>query len=316
MSTAGLMKIGIGRETTAGTEADQGNIIGFEVDSFDSGERAMKENKEVIVGEIEKNSGAAVVAQYSEPSFGGYCNAEQVPLLLYAFLGDNTTSADTPETGVTKHAVSALVSNTPPSLSIVYIENAVTQSILNFRVQAVTIEAVQQGRVKFTCSGKGLYPVTSTRTISYDAVTDFTAKHAVVKLDATEVPFQRFKVEFARNVEVIPQLNSLAPRDFKSGPIDFKGDGDITFDNNTYRDGWANNTTYALQFLLQNDSNIGATSTPAKIQIDLTKADINEFTTDRSLDNQTTSSFTFQGHKLRTETDMVTAEIFNNVTAY
>ena len=313
--TGNLGQVGIGIQKVDDlTAAVQGDIIGLELESFDEGLRVTKENKEVMAGRIEKNAGADVTAIFAEPSFSGIASVEELPLLILAMLGDITTVANSPEAGVNTHTIVSSNDNTPPSLTLVYISNGFTNQIVGFRAGSLTIESVSENRVKFEVTGRGRYAEVSSLVVPYENKVNFSIGDSCADVAGSQVDFERFKVEFTRDIINVPTICNLQYKKFLSGPLELKGDGDLVFTEEGYRDNWAENDILAFVFnLIRTSVTIGASTNP-RVSITVPEADLNEYSTDRALDSKVMSSFVLQAQKKPSITQMVSVVAVNEET--
>jgi hypothetical protein len=205
----------------------------------------------------------------SEFSASGNARAQTLGYLMKLALG-TVGSPTLVETGVYSHAFTRLNTNNHPSATV-YRDSAVGDERSAYHmVDSLDMDFAIGEYVKFSVSTKGgkISSTTSSPSFITGAGDEpFLVSSATIKVandisglaGATGVCLQNFKFSIKKNIESIFCMGATELSSNVNKNFNVSGDFEAIYNDNTYRDLFANNTKQAIQIEIVGKSLIGAT---------------------------------------------------------
>lgn len=265
--------VGFGIESTPGTAvAPQVWVRHL---SSDFQEKTATITNESAMGRVEKVNDSAVDSQWSEGSIEGKVADVSIGYLLTGVLGSPTTgdNADS-DASVKDHTFDVEQSNTPT-----YLTTAVSGPITDRRhalsvVDSLSITGERGDWVKFNAGIKAKQGVTATNTVAYVSETEFTVKHAAIRLaanvaglsGATALDVVSFELNLERTSEPFIPIGSNDPSAFNQGAFEASGEFVVQFNSTDLESDWLDNTAQAFRLsLINSDVTIGSAANPSLV---------------------------------------------------
>lgn len=317
--TGSKTKVYIGLEAVEGTRAT--TLIPIEVDSFNENDKITPAERTGAKGTIAGTHGSEIVRKMSEVQLAGDVGDKMIGLIFAGIFGQNTTSADDPETGVNTHNYSVLDSNNHPTYSIVFADSVIGEyrECLGCQIDTADFIVDQEAFAKFDvkfigrASESGANPNTSYIDDFFytNSVSQFFVADSVANLDsATPLCMQNGKISFEKNAKAQWCLGET-PKKCYNGRMNAKIELTIEYEDKAYIDLERDNTARATRIKFKHNGTIGTTTNP-EVQVTFDSCKVRELTRGRELEDILTQSFA-----LKTENVIsTTAKVINTKNNY
>jgi len=324
--TGRKVDVGIGRETDRGTGVAAAYWIPKTDISFDD-----KISKALVAGSYGNISHApmttALVGKWAEGDISGELNINSFGLLLYAVLGLDTPSTDDPEANVNTHAYTMADNNQNPSLTI---EASDPIGDMRFRlamINMLSMEVALGEFVTYTANFIAKASQDSSSTVSYSSDVRFTSRDLTFKVAnsigeiaaATAVSVRSLTLEIEKVAEKLEVLGTFEPEDIVNKGLAITGSIELTYEDRTWRDYMANDSTKAMQIQLESKTETIGTTTKPKLNFIFPKVHFHTWESARGLDDIATQTLNFQvllDIKSDPKRLWSTADLINTIAAY
>ena len=317
------ISIGIAKEAVRGTLEGTADYW-LPHAEFNAMETLQKVRDDSGFGVIETPTQSDIVKETMEGDLEMNIRDDSIGLLLLALFGTETFSADDPEAGVGTHTFTVAETNQHQSLTV-FENNPVRQvASAGCMVNSASFEVVLDQYIRASFSLIGEKFDTYSNSAAYTAETKFRPQDVSIKFAAAVAnlgaasavsTIRRFALEFNKNVEDFQGLGSVTPVDFLNKDFNLSGEVEILFEDETYLNYALNNTYRAIRLTMTNTGvTIGAATNPS-LQFDLSQVDFDEPDIDKGRENIGVLTLPFTAHYKLGETDMVEAQLINDVNS-
>ena len=318
-----LVNVGIGRETVRGDGVAAAYHLGKTSLSFD--DKIISARSLGSIGRIEDSEEHLVTTQYGQGELEGEVRLDSFGLILYAMLGDLSTSviADSAYT----HSFTVANNNQHQSLGFVVADTNNTEQYKLVMLDSLNLQMELDEIVKFTAgfmSKKGLPTELTVPAIT--AETKFTKKHLGFKVAsalggltaASTVSVKSLSLNISKNVELDDVLGTAEPEDILNRQISVEGEIKLNYEDETWKNYMRENTNRAMEIKLTNQDVLIGASTRPSLTIRLPKVDFFDWEPDYALDEIITQTISFKGNYDSENAVAVisTCDLVNEVASY
>lgn len=318
-----LVNLGVGKETTRGTQVDPTYHVPKVDFSFD--DKVVKAREMESLGKIADSDNAFVTTQYGQGDVGGEIRASSFGLFLYAMLG--TVSSSGVSDSAYTHSFTVANTNTHQSLSFVVVDPNTTEEYQLVMLDSLEITAELDEIVKYKASFMSKKGDGSSRTVP--AVTSeykFTKKHLSFKVAdtigglaaASSVSLKSLTLTISKNVVLDDVLGTAEPEDILNRQLSIEGQLKLNYEDETWKNYMRNGTDKSMEIKLTNtDTLIGVTSRPT-LTFQMPKVDFFDWEPDYSLDDITTQTISFKAKYdvANAQEIITTCSLINAVASY
>ncbi len=317
------IKIGIGKESVRGTAT----VSAFWIPrrSFDVDDKRIIVQDDQGYGVIEDVIAGRVVSKWAEGSLGGVVRAKAIGLFLLNALGQVSTSADTPESGVHTHTFTVLSSHQHPALTI-NVDDPVEGDVAYPLGMLNSLEFIAELNefVLFTADFIAKTGESASVTSAYVAENDFASNDLIVTLADTAAEFgtaTAFKVKstsvmIEKEVEKDDVLGQVNPEDFLNKTIKAVITITKAYEDTTYKALFQSGTAKALRVdMKSSDVTIGLVSNP-QLTFDFNKVQIIDWVVEKSLDAIMIETITFKAQFKIADSKMLDIVLINTQASY
>lgn len=294
-----LVNLGIGRETTRGGGATPAFWIPHTSFTFDDKCDIVESNESL--GVIEDVSESYVVSKTAEGSLEGEVRDKSFGLLLYALLGNVSSSLK--EGTVYDHTFTLQQSNQHQSLA--FTVNDPIGDLMFKLVMLNNLElSVEVGQiVGYKANFVSLASVTTTApSFSYSVENKFTCNHLTLKLansiaeldTASQTKIKKLNLKFSKNLLKNQLLGSMSPDDILNQEFSVEGSLVLDYEDRDIKTYMLNNTYKAMRIDLLNDEKTIGNSSHPELKIDLSRCYFREWDVDRDLSKIVTQEIKFK----------------------
>ena len=319
-----LVDLGIGRETSRGAGVAPSYWlpkVGF---TFD--DKQIKARSIAGVGKISDSEEAFVTTKYGEGDVEGEVRVQSFGLLLYALLGDCSTSG--PSDSAYTHSFTIDQSNQHQSLAFVVKDPNATEIyklvMLNSLEMAVELDSVVSFTANFMSKKGNAYTPPS---VSYSNEYKFTKKHLQLKVasniaglsGASALSVKSLRLSFSKNVVLDDSLGTAEPEDILNQQLSVEGELTLNYEDETWKNYAKDGTNRAMEVFFNNtDATIGGGSTNPSLKFQFPKVDFYDWTPNYALDEIVTQTVSFKANRdVENDQDIVyLCELVNGVTSY
>lgn len=319
-----LVDVGMGRETTRGVGVAPTYWVPRISWSFD--DKIISARAETGVGSLADSLQTMVTTQYGQGDMEGEVRDQHFGLLLYALLGSYSVSG--PTDSAYTHSFSLLQSVSHPSLTFFVQDPNTNETYELVMLDSLEITVELDSIVKYTASfmGKKGQTYTPARTVTYTYENKFSKKHLFLKLATTigglaaasALSVKRFRLTFAKNVELDDALGTAEPEDILNKQFSVEGELELNYTDETFKNYMRDGSYRAMEFRLNNtDTLIGVSSTPQLI-MQFPRLDFFDWEPDNGLDDIVHQTISFKANKdLAAGLEIIsTCQLINAVTTY
>lgn len=286
------LNIGIGLEATRGTSV----APAFWTQRLESDflEKVEKKLNESGLGVLDKNNAADVFKKFAGGKISGKVQDQEIGALLALAFGQKPTTSDNADSdaSVKDHTFAQSHSNTPLSATIAIKDGNRDERYPLASLAQLDLTLEKGDWLKFSADFISKKPTSAAgNTVAYTEQNEFKAKHATVKLAASEaglasadaIPLSALKLSVMRTLNDYLAIGSDDLHDIFTEEVDFKGDFTMLFDSVDHRDSYLDNDNQWMELTFENtDVTIGAAAHP-KLVITLSKVNFAEWNLDQGL---------------------------------
>lgn len=273
--------IGMGIEATAGTAVAETVFFPWTSLSMQAiSEKAMFNSARGIRN---MSSNSMIRRRYAQGSIGVVPNVINAPYFFGLALGSVSSSTDDPETGANTHTITVQNLNASMKTATLSVEQGAveTTQYTNCVCNTLNIE-VSDGYAGMTAELIGQFPGTDTVTESYTEETEFAYHQMTIKFGTSisnaggqsATPIKSFSLNINNNVQVdeafLSGANTITAGGLVAGALEITGSYSLHFENTTELAKYKANTKNAA-IVAFTGANIGATSTPESITMNIAK---------------------------------------------
>lgn len=249
--------IGLGLEAAPGT-AVAPQIYAYWYDNGLQSKTNVVENESAL-GVVDEINNSDVTSSWMEGDIGGKVADQAIGYLLTGFFGSPTTG--TAEDGIYPHTFRMAQSSIPQTLSVTRSNPLETLRYSYGTVDSLEFTAETDDYVMFSAALKGRPGEPASATSAFLDETEFTSKHATVKLAsdvgglaaATNLKAVSAKLNLERPSEAFNPLGTGDEPEFDRGAFSVSGEVVVRYTDTQYEEDFLNNTAKALQLKLENN---------------------------------------------------------------
>jgi hypothetical protein len=294
-----LVKVGIAREATRGTEVAPSILVPFDSFSFD--DKVVQPRSTAGLGVLDDSDGSFVVTKYGEGELGGELRDQSIGYFLYSLLG-TCASAGVVDSSYT-HTFSVLHTVTHPTLSMRVSDANTTEMYAMNLLKELELTAALNEVVKVRAGFIGKHGrFWGNSTLNATNENRFTKKHIVLKVAATRATLaaatalsvKSVRVTFNQNAVIDDVLGTATPEDVLNGPLSIEGEITLNYTDETWKNYMRDASTKAMSLAFTNtDAVIGAATRPSLTFI-FPKVDFFDWKPNYSLGEVVTQGISFK----------------------
>jgi len=318
------IKVGIAKEATRG----QGGAATYWIPhrSFDLDYKVTTIVDDQSYGVIEDSTDVRVVAKWAEGNLSGIVRDRAIGLLLLNALGTPTDVKVVEAGAVYRHTFQVLQSHQHPSLSL-SVEDEIEDRIYpRTMLSSLKIVAELGEYVLFTAGMMSETGSPQSVTPVYAAENEFAADDLAVRmaddkdgLSVTGSPealkLKSVSITIEKELERDNILGSVNPDDILNKTVRATVEITKAHEDDAFKDRFNGGSPFALRIEMKSDATIGTSSNP-KLQFDLNKVVITDWSTAKDLDGLVTETFTAKANFKIADSEMIEAILVNTVASY
>jgi len=265
------VKYGIGKETTAGTEAAASfwvNQLGFAL-----APKVTYADNDSAWGVVEKTNDSTITQQWAEGSLNAKLTADASGLILLAAFGSVSSQANADGSGsVYDHTCTINQDITGQTLTFIRKDAISTLAYTLGRIGQWKLDMKLNDYIQFTADVMAKAGTPTTATPAYSEETEFVAKHASVKTASSvanlssataQSAVESFTLTVNPNLTTDLEAGSEDPYSFSSQGYDFSFEMECRYNDDTFKDAYTNGTKLAFELdILNSDVTIGTSAHP------------------------------------------------------
>ena len=322
MYTGKKTSVFVGLESTFGVQSP--TLLPLAVDEINLNPKVEYAENTSTFGRIESTIGSDIVKKYSQPALAGKLSDISVGLFLFGGLGQVSSSADTPEVGVSMHTFSVLNSNHHPSYTVVVKDDTGTKMATGCVLNTLEVDIQSTNYIQFRADFVGMFPQTITHSGEWSGENLFLSQETSVRLadtlaglaTASDIAFESAKLSINKSAQAQYRFGSVEPAAIVNTSFDVKGDFVLMHEDDTYYDIWEQGNKKALRLTLTNPAQtIGVASHP-QITFDLAMVRLSDWGKGFSLKDITTQNMGFAAEYSLSDNKMLSVSLQNTHTSY
>lgn len=313
--------IGFGKETVRGTAVAPTYWVPQSELTLD--EKVTQAVDESSIGVIENAIDSKVVERMVEGNVKVHVGADSIGLFLLSGLGAVTTTLDDPATGANTHAFSVLQSAQHPSFTIAEVNPDENVAYALGMVESMEFALALQEFSSVNVTVRAKKGATATNTVALAEETKFIPQDISLKLAtdlaglgvATPICVKAINLTITKNLEDDRCFGSTDPSDINNKQLVIEGTFEALYSSDALKTLVTGATPQAMRVRFTSADEV-VTGTPYQLTIDLARVKLTEIARNLTNNDLVRQTLSFKAYYSIADSQSITAELINDVTAY